>query len=126
MTKKQTHHGGKKPYIPDPGEPVEMPLGYRQPKSLQQIISESIAAALSRETDEEYGSLEEENDFEEEDPNTLDLTAYELEALESEAIDNFELTESEPDPEPEPAPDPQPDPPPEAPPPKPPGTPQAE
>jgi hypothetical protein len=67
---------------PDPEDldltPVEMPLGACRPEPLEQIISRMVRAAVEEERGEEFETPEEAEDFEEEDPEVLGLSPYEL------------------------------------------------
>jgi len=93
---------------PDPEKcdpiPVEMPLGYMRPTPLDQLIASMVHAAVQREEKEEYETEEESDDFEEENPDLLDLSAYTLDAIQEEApIQNTQPSEPEElSPEPQP------------------------
>lgn len=63
--------------------PVEMPLGASRPTPLQDLIARMVREAVAVEKGEEFESWEESEDFEEEDPDTLDLSRYELQDVES-------------------------------------------
>lgn len=63
------------------GEPVEIPLGANRPRSLQEVIAEMVRVQISEQEDESYETLEESDDFEEEDPDTLDLSPYILQDI---------------------------------------------
>jgi hypothetical protein len=105
---KLDRHGGHEPPEMD-DTPIEMPLGYRVPTPLSEFIARSVRLAIENEKGQEFDSLEDADDFEEEDPETLDLSRYELDELQHETADVGSLLEPEPDPlppsaEPEPAP----------------------
>lgn len=57
--------------------PIEMPLGACRPTPLQDLIAMMVREQVQQSTDEEFGTIEEEDDFEEHDPDTLDLSPYE-------------------------------------------------
>lgn len=67
---------------PDPEKldttPVALPVGACQPTPLQDIVARLVREAIELEKDEEFESFEESNDFEEEDPDTLNMSPYEL------------------------------------------------
>lgn len=67
--------------------PIEMPLGACRPTPLQDIVARMVREAVAIEKGEEFESWEENNDFEEEDPDVLDLSPYELQELPDEAVD---------------------------------------
>lgn len=64
--------------------PVEMPIGYTRPRSLQDYIATMVRQAVMAEQEEEFETWEESDDFEEEDPDTLDFSKYELQELQDE------------------------------------------
>ena len=92
-----SRHGGHEP-PPLDDTPIEMPLNHRKPLSLQEIIARSMQIAQESALNEEFGSITDEDDFTEDDPNTLDLSQYELDDLDPEPIPSALL-----DPEPPPA-----------------------
>lgn len=61
--------------------PVEMPLGYTRPTPLQDLIASMVRQAIEVEKGEEFEDFDEANDFEEEDPDVLDLSKYEFDDL---------------------------------------------
>jgi hypothetical protein len=73
---------------PDPEKlddtPIEMPLGARRPRPLQELIARMVKEAVEDETGEEFDDIEEEDDFEEEDPDTLDFSPYEFAEIQEE------------------------------------------
>lgn len=69
---------------PADNTPVEMPLGARRAPSLADQIARMVHQAIEAEKGSEYGSWEEEDDFEEEDPDVLDFSKYELQELQEE------------------------------------------
>ena len=75
--------------------PVEMPV--QAPETTQEMLGRMIAEHLARQAAAEgFGTWEEEDDFEDEEPDVLDFSAYELEEIQDEA--------DLPDPEEEPPP----------------------
>lgn len=64
--------------------PIELPLNARRPRSLQDYIATMVQHAVMAERGEEMESWEESDDFEEEDPDTLDFSRYELAELQEE------------------------------------------
>lgn len=65
--------------------PVEMPVGYKQPTSLQDFIAQAVRTAVSQETEDEFDSIEEADDFEvDSDDGLLDFSPYELTELQDE------------------------------------------
>lgn len=69
--------------------PMAKPIGYNQPLSLQDEIRRFIRQEVSVQAqDDGHETFEEADDFEEEDPDTVDLTNYELTALQ--ALENAE------------------------------------
>lgn len=67
--------------------PIEMPLGACRPTPLQDIVARMVREAIAVEAGEEPETWEESNDFEEEDPDILDFSPYELQELPDEAVD---------------------------------------
>lgn len=65
--------------------PIEMPLGAIRPTPLQDLIARMVHQAIEIEKGEEVETWEESDDFEEEDPDTLDISQYELQDLQNEA-----------------------------------------
>lgn len=72
------HWGGTPdPEVLDP-TPVELPLGACKPQSLQEMVASMLHAQLADAADDgEMETWEEADDFEPEDPELLDLSAYE-------------------------------------------------
>lgn len=66
------------PEEPEDNTPLEMPLGRHRPLSLQDFIARSVRDALAAESGEDFETWEESDDFEEDDPDTLDFSRYEL------------------------------------------------
>lgn len=64
--------------------PIELPIGARRPTSLQDYIATMVRNAVEAEKGEVFESWEESDDFEEEDPDTLDFSRYELAELQEE------------------------------------------
>lgn len=88
-----SHHGG----TPDPesnsGLAPEMPVGYTRPTPLQDLIASMVREAVIQEKGEEMETLEESDDFEDVNPDVLDMSPYTI----PEATEEFPI---EPDPEP--------------------------
>ena len=61
--------------------PIEMPFGARRPETLADTVARMVKAGIEAEKDEEFESIEEADDFEEDDPDTLDMSPYEFEQL---------------------------------------------
>lgn len=78
--------------------PIELPLGAHRPRSLQDYIATMVRQAVEAERGEEFESWEDSDDFEEEDPDTLDFSRYELQDLQEEVA----IRDYGPDPDPEP------------------------
>lgn len=90
---------GKPGHEPCDPIPVAMPIGYTRPTPIHDLIAKMVRQAIIDEKGDEFESIEEADDFEEEDPDTLDLSPYTL----------TELNEQEPlQREPERAPRPEP------------------
>ena len=91
----------KAPEVPDP-IPIAVPVGMETPPTMAELVQTYVAGAMSKHAAEQgLGTFEEEDDFDEEDPELLPMSAFEL---------TPEIMEDdEPGPEPEtPAPDPEP------------------
>ena len=92
------HWGSGKP---DPEKldttPVEMPLGAGLPMSLQDLIANSVRIAVEQEQNEEQETWDEANDFEEEDPDVLDFSPYELTDMEPEGDPTAQLEPEPPE-----------------------------
>ncbi len=59
--------------------PVDMPIGMERPPSMRELVQEYVEGALSqRAQDEQMGTFEEEDDFEADDPDLLDLSGFEV------------------------------------------------
>jgi len=68
--------------VPDP-TPIELPIGYDRPPTMRELVHEYVEGAMSAKAAEsDYGTFEEEDDFEEDDPNLLDLSGYEVSEFE--------------------------------------------
>lgn len=86
---------------PDSGEklnaePVALPIGASQPTPLHVLVARMVREHVAAERDVQPGSLEEEDDFEEDDPDVLDFSSqYTLSELQEEAIPSA-LLEEEP------------------------------
>lgn len=83
--------------------PVEMPLGYCRPTPLQDMIANMVRQAIEIEKDDSYETIEEADDFEEEDEGLLDMSPYTFNEVEEELQSPARL---EPDPTPTPPPTP--------------------
>lgn len=72
------HHGG--PTEPEKLDttPVEMPLGYAKPTPISELIARAVHEQIQAQSEEEHETFEEANDFEPEDPDVLDFSAYEI------------------------------------------------
>lgn len=91
--------------------PIEMPLGASHPTPLADLIASMVKTAVEQQTGDDFDTPEEADDFEEEDPDTLDLTRYEFEELPDESFDPPEeepLEQPEPDDKPPTGDDPDP------------------
>lgn len=100
--------GRKGPEQNDP-TPVEAPLGASRPTPLHDIIARMVRQAVHEEKGDEFETPEEADDFEEEDPDTYDLSPYELAALQEETpirADSLDLPDPEDPPMTGDAPDP--------------------
>lgn len=93
---------GSDPEPCDPN-PVEMPLGYCRPTPLQDMIANMVRQAIEIEKDDNYESIEEADDFEEESDELLDLSPYTFDDVVEELQSPAQL---EPDPTPTPPPTP--------------------
>lgn len=69
--------------------PVEMPLGFGRPTPLQDMIANMVRQAVELEKGEEFESPEESDDFEEEDPDLLNISRYTLQELDDETPMTF-------------------------------------
>ncbi len=74
--------------------PVEMPIGYMRPTPLQDLIAKMVRAAVINEEKEEFETEEESDDFEEENPELLDMSPYTLTNLQEEEP----ISQEDPDP----------------------------
>lgn len=90
-------------HIPESGEeldaePVALPIGASQPTPLHVLIARMVRDHVQSEKGEGYGSIEDEDDFEEEDPDTLDFASqYSLSDVTEEPISSALLRDPEPD-----------------------------
>lgn len=64
--------------------PMEIPLGAKRPIPLNEMIARFIRDEVQRESAEEFETLEEADDFEPEDEDLLDLSPYEMTAMQAE------------------------------------------
>lgn len=67
--------------------PLEIPLGACRPTPLHDLIARMVRDQMQSESDEEFESIEAADDFEEEDPDVLDFSRYEL----SEATEEYPI-----------------------------------
>lgn len=85
--------------------PVEMPIGSVRPTPLHDLIARMVRQAVSDETEVDFEAFDEADDFEEEDPDTLDLSAYQLSETNEEMTladwQAAEESEAEPTPHPD-------------------------
>lgn len=92
---------------PDPEQldttPVDMPIGYMRPTPLQDLIANMVRQQIEVERQEEFETMDEADDFEEEDPDTLDLSAYSLTALQTDQPMEFPDEQSQEQPTDEPS-----------------------
>lgn len=84
--------------------PVELPIGYKEPESLEQIIARMINAADFRKAQEASGveSFEESDDFDVEEDADF-VSEHEMSQMQEEHIERFtqEPTVEQPTPEPQ-------------------------
>lgn len=70
---------------PDPEKldqtPVEMPMGATRPSPIHELIARMVREAVQNETGDEFESMEEADDFEEDDPDVMDMSAYEFDEI---------------------------------------------
>lgn len=75
-------------------QPVELPLGATQPTPLHVLVARMVREHVAAERDEAVPSIEEEDDFEEEDPDTLDFSSqYDLSEVTEEPISSSVLSD---------------------------------
>ena len=79
------HHGG----VADPEDldptPMELPFDAHTPTPLSELMAAMVVQELDRRAEQEgHETFEEADDFEEEDPDTLDFSAYELNDMQEE------------------------------------------
>ncbi len=80
--------------VPDP-TPLEIPIGYGAPPTMRELVQEYVEGALSQQAaEDDFGTFEEEDDFEEDDEALLDLSGYE--------VTEFEMVDEDPQPDPAP------------------------
>lgn len=85
--------------IPDP-TPVEVPLGYRRPEPLNQLIKRLVRTELSQQAElAGEDTWEEADDFDMDDEDPDPLSEYELRDMDEEFDDDYTVR---PEPEPEP------------------------
>ena len=56
------------------------------PTPLHQLIARAVQVAVQEEKGEQYDSITEEDDFEEEDPETLDFSPYEFQEIQEDYV----------------------------------------
>lgn len=66
--------------------PVAMPLGSTRPTPIADLIARMVRTAMEQERGEEFETFEESEDFEEEDPDNLDFSPYQLSDMHMEAL----------------------------------------
>lgn len=95
------HWGG----TPDPEDlddtPVEMPISACRPTPLNELIARAVQQAFESEGNDQVESWDEANDFEEEDPDALDMSPYELTELHPEPLPSAEIEADKPSEAPE-------------------------
>lgn len=73
--------------VPDP-VPLEMPVGYETPPTMEEMIQQYVRQELSVQAQEQgFGTFEEEDDFEIEDPEEISMSGFE--------VDEFAMTDEE-------------------------------
>lgn len=73
--------------IEDPDQtPVEMPAGFGEPETLEEIMGRMMSRQLADAAMDQGFDQFEDEDFEDEDPNLLNFTSYELQDLAGEVI----------------------------------------
>ena len=91
----QARNGDKE--VPDL-TPVALPIGYDRPSTMEEMVQKYVRQEVSAQAqDMGYGSFQEEDDFEPEDPSELPLTGYEVTefAMEDEQVPETPKTEAE-------------------------------
>jgi len=64
--------------MPDP-VPLEMPAGYGGPPTMRELVQTYVEETLSKQAvEDDFGTFEEEDDFEIEEQEMLDLSGYEV------------------------------------------------
>ncbi len=58
--------------------PMAVPMGYSQPPPLQDLIAKMVRTAIEIEKGEEFETMDEAEDFEEEESDLLDMSPYEF------------------------------------------------
>jgi len=86
MATRPLRYGAPDPEVLD-DTPIEMPLNARMPRPLQDLIASMIRQEIETQGSEEFETIEEADDFEEDDPDTLDLSRYEFEDMKEEYWD---------------------------------------
>lgn len=71
--------------------PIEMPLGACRPTPLQDLIAHMVRQQVQQESGDEWETPDEADDFEEEEPDTLDMSPYEQIMIEPEDLPTAEL-----------------------------------
>lgn len=75
--------------------PIEMPLGACRPTPLQDLIASMVRSHMQAESGDEFGTPEDEDDFYEDDPETLDMSPYEQLMVEPDDLPTAEALEPE-------------------------------
>jgi hypothetical protein len=86
--------------------PIEMPFNCKRPTRLQDMIATMVKEAVEAEKGDEFETMDEADDFTEEDPNLLDMSPYEFETIQDDydsaeeyepPVDDSSPTEPPPD-----------------------------
>jgi hypothetical protein len=79
--------------------PMEMPMGYEAPESLESMVARMLHEDRVRQSAQGYDSPEEADDFEDEDPDfLLDMSRYELPETVPEVAVAYDQLDPVPDP----------------------------
>lgn len=79
------HHGNHEIEEDLDKMPIALPAGAMRPSSLTDLIARMVHEQVQMATEDEFESVDEANDFEEDpDPDTLDLSPYELHLVKDE------------------------------------------
>lgn len=72
------HWGGKPQPEANSGIPVAMPINCERPPSLEALVAKYVHETMTQKENVAKETWEEADDFEEDDPDTLDLSKYEF------------------------------------------------